>query len=528
MKTVFTISSDTIPATEVAPVGRVTVKNTREREQVSHLQTISELLFRGDDFSLIQTAADCEKITILVECDNDGTLTTIFEGAFTTSDCKYDLDNCTLKVTPYADDNYRCLLDAWEDEENIYYAAAEQRTAGALGVYEMLINCDYCCSETSSPYPCYTNPNTPLTSCEQYTNVYTTGGAAYCTQLFTVETCWHRMIGIGTPTTPPPYGTGWTYLSGNNWWRCPTLGEINIGVLSYGRRLNTVVEYIFQLLPCTLTPRSHFFNFNNNHSAPPVNDAYDYAETYLQNLTIHQKSDVKRPDASNKAAPSVWVMSIKDLLDDLRTMFNVYWKIEGDSIIIEHISYFDNSGADLSALNIKQRFKAEDDGQPKTEKYFWSDDYRTSAAFGGYPIIYGCGSGEKEHRVRLFTNDILEIAASANAEHISDRNFCLVSNEVNGTDYAVLEANAPLGFVMLHENLHKYYRYFDSGNMNDTPDTSFLSVRKSRKLEPFSVSLCCGEAFDVSQTLTLKCGDAHIYATELDLTTDKLKIDARI
>ncbi len=127
--------------------------------------------------------------------------------------------------------------------------------------------------------------------------------------LVAITSCFHRITATGTATEPPPYGDGWEKIFDTTWWRCPVPGESFFGRMNRGRFFANVLDHMGVNGQCPLIVRSHFFNINATHAAPPDNIAYDYAAEHLSLMTIHQKSDVKRPDATNPAQDFVFKLS---------------------------------------------------------------------------------------------------------------------------------------------------------------------------------------------------------------------------
>lgn len=91
---------------------------------------------RQDDWDLlwlIEAAAPCVKIPLVIEKTVSGTMATYWEGYFSTSDGKWDIDKCTFEVTPYPDDCYVDLLDKATLQHNILDIATEVTTTADWG-----------------------------------------------------------------------------------------------------------------------------------------------------------------------------------------------------------------------------------------------------------------------------------------------------------------------------------------------------------------------------------------------------------
>jgi len=484
----------------------------------------NEIKFYGEDFTLINDLTDdCERIAVTVESFCGGSWVEYpWAGYFTKFDCKFDFSRCAVSAKITTDDLYTCLANEWKEDINIYSGTGSTIITRAFaGTYEAGKGCCQYCSPTFTLAPC--NDFSITDYCEEYTHA-TQPTSGYCAGQYLIQTCYHRVVGVGTSVTPPPYGDpgDWTYISGNNWWRCPDFSEISLGVLRYGRRFDTVLEYLVAQTGCGLTVRSHFFGINATHAAAPSNDAYDYADEHYQELTIHQKSDVKRPDSTNPSLSFVWNMKLKDVLDDLQTMFNVFWKIDGTSLIIEHVSYFTQSaGGDYSTRTMPLTWEYDAD-TPRKEKFVWSD-IECSTVFEGDPIIYDCGNGDIERKVNLFSTDVAFIRDVANQDKISDEGFVLVSNKLDGSDYWINDANRPLGWQNLHDKLHRHNRPFTSGSMNGTPET-FDSVQKIKKQPAFTVAYCCDDDFDPADYVTTALGQGTVQDAAVNLKKDTVQI----
>jgi len=531
------ISSATITETVVSAIWTGEFEHKRERERVWHQHDMKgDLVLTGADFNLVNDLANtCERVAVTVEVLCNGVWTAYpWTGYFTKFDTKRDfggitVPQCRMEVKVRTDDLYDCIQREWGEEINIYSATAVVQTKGLAGTYEILGTCQFC---TGDPDP---DPCDDLTvsdeACLEYQGI--NENAACPSGQYMVVFSYHRVVGVGTPTTPPPYGTGWTYLSGNNWWRCPSDdGEVQIGVLKYGRLFNPILEYMVAQTGCGLTVRSHFFNINATHAAPPSNAAYTYATANYQKMTLHQKSDVKRPDATNASfvpptSSAVWKMKLKDLLEDLRIMFNVWWKIDGTDIIIEHISYFrEFVGADYSDKPMKLQLDYDRD-TPKKEVFKWSDS-DVSGFFRGFPILYDCGEGIKEYQVKLFTTDLAFIREEANQEAIRDDGYVLICNEIINTEYIVILENdipnGPLRFFNIHDKLYRHNRPFPSGTMNGEAVT-FDSTEKIQKQPAFTVGMCCDDVFNPTDLITTLLGDGAVNHATRNLLKDRIEIE---
>lgn len=524
------IESDSISAVVVNPTWSGEIDKSLENDAVFFRAKSGELKFQKEDYTTIKDAPDCELIEVYLEQKCDASWVEQWRGTFTTYDCKFDENKCVARVTPKPKDGYVCLMDGWEIDRQIGYGSpVSVRPFG--GTYHVGFCCSDCIPSASAPPsgPVCATPDDWCYMGSEYSPAPCPDGEERW------MSCFHRIIGVGTPTTPPPYGTGWTYISGNDWWRCPDGDEIAAPPFDQGRFFNERIEFLVDELGCGLTVRSHFFGINATHTAPPSNDAYDFATANLQALQIHQKSDIKRPFATNPARDFVWKMNLKKLLEDFRVKFNVFWMIDGTDMIIEHISYFSETiGLDMTTSNIAIEYGKQEASAPNIEYFKWMDAEATfTETHRGWPISYGdCGEGKKENRVNYFSNDIFYISTVENQEEIADAGFCLIATEEVDGENVIIGNNECLGWEQLHENLHKHRRFFLEGNMNDTPATTFLSTIKTRKLNEFTVKVCCDDDFSLLDSIDTLAGEASVQKASFNYFTGQnavmVKIDANV
>lgn len=502
------IFSDSITERVCTPLWDGNIEHTRQDEGVFLRATVKELTFTNTDYTDIKAAAECELITVFLEEDCGGTFAERWRGTFTTYDVKFNENKCLAIVSPKTSDDYDCFFEKWDLDVVVATAGDVVEAQPFAGVYEV----GMCCKDCFLVAPVQVC-STPANWCFYETQNLGSGGVICDGFEERYMTCFHRIVGQGTPTTPPPYGSGWTHISGNDWWRCPDAAEIDAGKFDQGRNFSDVLEYLISELDCGLTLRSHFLGINATHAAPPSNIAYTFSDANYQAIQIHQKSDIKRPDATNPAQSFVWKMSLKKLLEDLRTMWQLEWKIDGTDFILEHVTYFDAvTGLDVSQRNIRLEYGKREGGAPSAEYFYWADaDATFTATHLGSPIDYGdCGEGRKDYRLNYFSNDVFYIRTVQNQEEIADQGFCLIATELIDGENQIIDGNAVLGWEQIHENLFKFNRFFASGTMNGTADVAFDNPRKTRNLEPFELKVCCDDNFDPSEIINTPVGDAMV------------------
>ena len=525
------ISSDNISETEINPVWTGEFQYKKDRAGLFYtMEMKGEMVLLNEDFTLVNDLVnECERITIVVQVYCNDSWSDRWQGYFTKFDTKPDfgtynarhgrITQCKMTVAPRPDTKYECFLREYDESIHIFNADTAQVVKALPGDYEIGV---ICVQNTFTEDPeCATDPGGGAPGCQEYCNI-----EQLADNTFLVTTCFHAEYGTGTPTIPPPYGSGWIHVDGDIWWRCPDDDTLSIGVLKYGRRFNVILEYLLAQTGCGLTLRSHFFGINATHAVPPSNDAYDYAVDNYQHLTIHQKSDVKRPDATNPSLSFIWRIKLKEILENLTTMFNVFWVIEGNDLILEHVSYFEASaGADYSDQPMRLQYEY-DPESPRMERFYFADEL-CSDYFAGLPIEYECGKDVNERRTTLFSTDLVFIRENngeENQDKISDENWVLISTFEADGNIGITDFNKPLAWTNLHDKLHRHYRPFSAGALNGVA-TTFLSTQKIKSQPPFTVPMCCDADFDPAKYITTLLGNGQVQRADYNIKKDTLKIE---
>lgn len=488
---------------------------------------------QGLGYNEIMSVTDaCGEIFITLSVLCEASWTDVFEGSFTKNDCTINEDKCFLSVKPKptaTSDIYVLYFNEAAVNKNVYACGDDVITRATESetyqINETVICGTHVVGSGGIPPDIDTYCPVPSGWCVEQENITQTGVNDW--DLFR---SYHREVATGTAVLPPDIGDpgDWTLLSGTTWWRCPDNTLLALGKFTNGRYFSDLLEYLV-LQYFGFDVRSHFFGINATHAAPPANDAYTFAADNLAALVVHQKSDIKRAFASDSLSAS-WNMNLRDLLNDLRTMFNVYWKIDevNNNLIIEHITYFqDTVGLDHTGQPTKNEFEYGKD-IPKTETFSFMDK-DCSDYFKGYPITYNCGEGEEKRDVSLFSTDVQFIKNVANAELIQDAGFVLIATKdappggLYGNERVIIDYNNPLSWTELHDKLHRDYRKFSAGTLNDA-DVTFDSVEPLRKQTPYTRGFCCSDllSFDPVNLITTDLGDGKIQEVTVNLYRDNI------
>lgn len=469
----------------------------------------------GERFqNLLDEETGCSIFEVAVEVYCGGSWVEVWTGEFDTN-WRSDRDTKTITVRPKQADPFTCIKNKWGESVNIFGVPPVTLTRPYNAVYELDSIVQY--SETE----CDPTPPTNTGFCyvegsHQSLNYGGVNGIDWvCFWLY------HRLKKNGTcsgatPVPPDDYNA-WTLLSGGCpgtpvYWTCPESARL-VYSFKNGRRFDDVLQFLLDQTGCGLTVVSDFFGINGDNTAPS-NSAYDRAADVLQDLIIHQKSDVKRHDATEVSKEPVWNMKLRDLLNDLKTMFKVAWRIDGTDFRLEHVSYFEaQAGPDYTAAYYEKVLTGLDENIPLFRRFLFRDE-QCSDYFKGYPIETYCGEGETTERLSLFSTDLAFMTEADNAESIADDGWVLVATTpgVFTNQYENIEDNRPLSFTELHQYFH-LWEMDGAGKINNA-DVTPQSVRRTRKAPAFGTTLCCDDAFDPSELVTTAMGQGEIEDSE--------------
>ena len=548
------LQSLNIPYRQFGALNNISFEYKKEDGQVFYRKKlVKDLIFgQKDDYEEIfaLTPFENEEVTVTIKVDCDGVFVEKWKGTFTIMDCKVDVDNCEIQVKPKVLDRYSKILAKLEDKIDLW---------------------DY--FDTSGSYKVkLSDPSLLYTEVKQFTipdQVYNQPPAyiqisgriiwwwedtKYWSSVqnpidnkYTITAYYHHLVGFGTFTDPPDITWNWEpwkdttepleppFPPGKTWrWvKEPNKNSKGLADLEYGQRFITCVKYGLTHVGAYINDvKSNFFGYNAD-GTNPNNLAYLYSTNHAKNLTLHQKSDVKRP-YDKPADKSVWTCKLKDLLDDLRVLFNVYWDIDDDdNILLEHITFF-KSYDTIDVSNAKGLIKKYDYSKNEIQKelFFYSDE-QCSLPFAGYPIIYLTNQGEIiENRARLFSLDVYYIQDSVNAENIQDKGFVICTNTSDSRSTFLKKSNEALSWKFLHEYLHRNNRPYQEFYLNGFIDSA-LSKIKTKQQDEFFLFICCdsikdtsgvSHEFDPKKLYTTSLGDGEIESAIHDLTKDTLTL----
>lgn len=333
--------------------------------------------------------------------------------------------------------------------------------------------------------------------------------------------------------------------SGNGWKNVYGLQE-----LPNGKRLNDIIEDAVSHCCPGLTVKSEFLQIN-----PDTVTSTNYVtgeDTYVNEIMVFQKSDVKRPWATEHA--TVGTYTPQELFYWLFVKFQLKFCIFGNVFRLEHISspYFRLPvSIDLTTdpynrmLAATRRYTYDISNLPAKEMFTFMEarqivTFTPNDDFAGLPITYDgfCVNRKEGENVitrdlRRITNDIIFILINSGGAEtrvtdnetansykvssdvkkgvISDDGFSFVATRIDsGVRYGVVRPtilntidlfNNVMGFALLHDKFYRTDRNAASGTMNGVA-TTFDTTKFIKRQVRLPFELCCLSSFNPHEYMT--------------------------
>jgi hypothetical protein len=279
-----------------------------------------------------------------------------------------------------------------------------------------------------------------------------------------------------------------------------------------------VIEYLVEeVFGATVTVTSTFLNNATNPVTLDINK--------WRYLMLAQKSDIKRPHASNPA--TVGNLSFKSLMDMLR-MFNLFWAFDGTTVRIEHYDYWQGiAGLDLrtQAIASKQnKYSYVKGAMPMYEKFSFMEASDTN--YTEHIISYDPNCTDKGTTNELAFNITTDLDYIYNcvttgggvAEgSISDDGWVILANFVSGGNYYVYNgtaynnATASNNYVCswsyLLRTLFMHGRVLIAGEIEGSP-ISFISTVKTKK-QDIKAIVCHEDNYVPEDYITTELGETY-------------------
>lgn len=507
---------------------------------------VSDLIFQEpNDYAQIFALSpyENEEVEVSVEIDCDGWID-YWKGSFTIVDCQVNQDHCVISVRPKVKDRYSCILSKMDEDVSLWDSGTNKVNVKLTGDSFLYYKAEWL-TVTSTvqgvlPLDITITTGDPewwLELPQRYDGIETDLGGGVWEY---TKARYHHLVGFGTDTIPPDPSGKWfrwrnttdagdpplPFVGAWRWVSRPNRTSKGFAPLDNGQGFANSIRAVLLRLNCGINDLSTTFFGYNPLIAPTFNSAYLWSNTYGKYITVHQKSDVKRPYDDNSNEDKTWFCKLNDLFEDLKVMFKAYWDIDDDgNFILEHISYFKDLGTVQSLTVPQQKYQYDyDDLEAISKETFKYADEQCGEYFRGWPIRYLVRDGEvKENKLRLISTDVYYIQDSQNAENIQDKGFVLCSNVGTGSVRNIKQGNIGMSWTLLHEYLHRHDRPYQEFYMNDMLNSA-LYLRKKKQQEPFMIPGCCDTEFDPFKLYNTALGDGEVDSATYDIAKDLIKI----
>jgi hypothetical protein len=315
------------------------------------------------------------------------------------------------------------------------------------------------------------------------------------------------------PPTPAPPGEATNCPMGKYYKTTCASGVLTTTVTSHGRKLLDVIEKVVQAWSPSLTITSNFFNNATNPITGIANR--------VNNIIFGWNKYIKAWPFEYEEVDVQEEVSLKDISEMLRILFNCYWYVDDGQFIIEHLKYFENdysytpwSPSDTLDLTDATDFPTKDqvltdiNGDsnfnrysfvqvdiPKTESLVLSMGGRQYDGF----IRYASPLAKKTELKHDLANFVVDLDWSYDFnEEFPDEGWTLMAcdsfNHVLWRDASMgvprdtfdemviltNQLNGDLWWSNIMADFHRYGRIFQNGSLNND-DYTFISTKEYQK-----------------------------------------------
>lgn len=523
-----------------------------------------------------QSIYRCNNQVLVIEKNCNNSWEEIFRGNISLNSGEWDLDRCTVKLKFTEENAASCLMDNDSQEINLLNVSQKYQintTPGNISLeYEMYDINDVTASEPERFSPYWGGTNEELNNGWDYYRHFEdvqrqSGTPASWTQ--TRRTSWVREVLLSNvPVTDDPswiavgmegaqykyarrvskFNEVWTEENqGVNWtvyrYEADFLGKQGTNtVLRNGVKLSDVLELFIDEFCPGLTVKSEFFQINPDN---PTNINYVTGkQTKVNNIFLFQSSDVKRPTASSWA--SKLMFDWERLTNALKLMFNVDWRVEDNTLILEHVSFFPKTmGLDVTTANLlpyfsgKKVYTYKNEDIPTKEVWQWAG-LQSYGDFQGVPITYNSGCivnkrVEKNYNIEDVYTDVQLALSNPGSDNktVDDEGIFFVAAGFDGVNYYVLQeagilsspkVNNTLALAQLHRDYHKYERPLPAGVMNNSL-TYFESIKPTKKGVAFKIPLCCPNDFEPDDLVKTPLGNGEVESSTYSFKDSTLELE---
>lgn len=569
--------TDRLGTLAVIPLGEKGFSLDFERQnedKLSYEKKLSgKIVFVGEAFQRLKQMensiyrCDEQTLTILKVCN--GIEKIIFVGKISLNEAEFNLDKCQIVAKFSEDKTDKCIDDGKSVKVNLFqliYNRLTVKTKSFQGTIQTQncfqnspsgVSSDYWCG-TGDPY----EQNWTLVSY----NENSPDGVH-----FRGSNTWKReIVEIDCSDTPDPE---WVLVEDN----CGTTGKkkfaksvtlydcqssfepidefgaysatMDCKFLGYdggtteidnGVHFTDVVTELVKKSCPNLTVKSDFFQINPTNISS-INYVTQKKST-TKDIIIFQKSDVKRPTSSGNA--SKLEIDLETMLEVLKIMFNVKWRIEGNIFRLEHVSYYSKAvGTNVMSNELKKYFEGKRIYTYQSEKIPQKERFKFKEQQGAdwnMEIVYsGCVTNTKKNEVENIIDEAMTDIVfamqnpSSDSKFVEDTGFVLVSTKKIGNEYFInsepstngTRLNNVFAWVQLVRDFHYYERPMKSGVVNGIK-TNFITSIPTKKGEKFAIPLnVCQTDFNPDDFVLTALGQGIVSSAKYRFSDSFLELD---
>ena len=566
--------TDRLGTLAVIPLGEKGFSLDFERQnedKLSYEKKLSgKIMFVGEAFHRLKQMENsvyrCEEqtLTILKVCN--GIEKVIFVGKISLNEAEFNLDKCQIVAKFSEDKTDKCIDYGKSVKVNLFQRIYNRLTVKTKTYQSILEELECSTSGTSYPntnYWCGTgNPNSGNWMLYEYELISDT----YDTNTnYELSNKWIReIIEMDCAEIPDPE---WVLIEEN----CGTTGKKKFAkkpdlincvylergmisskkckILGFDNLLNqidngvhftdVVTELVKKSCP-NLTIKSDFFQINPDNTSS-INYVTGKKST-TKDIIIFQKSDVKRPTASGNA--SKLEIDLETMLEVLKTMFNVKWRIEGNVFRLEHVSYYSKAvGTNVMSNELKKYFEGKRIYSYQSEKIPQKERFKFKEQQGAdwnMEIVYsGCVTNTKKNEVENIIDEAMTDVVfamqnpSSDSKFVEDTGFVLVSTKKIGNEYFINSESSTNGtrlnnvfaWVQLVRDFHYYERPMKSGIVNGQK-TNFITSIPTKKGDKFAIPLnVCQTDFNPDDFVLTALGQGIVSSAKYRFNDSFLELD---
>ena len=415
-----------------------------------------------------------------------------YHGKFTTGDCRFDVDNCIVDVTPNIYDPMVEVQLNWETDHDLYQLVEKTKVSTYQGVIQRKR-----CDSIDAPAQCdWVDSTWSLLRRSIVYNIVEEDQSGEETIYDRYTDVYVREFFAGAD---PPEGDDWIVVEGG-YARPVDVEPYQIIDLENQRYQETNIlvspEFStegFSLLDVVEGLLGHPVKSEYFRSTGAItNKYYDYAAIHYQNLLLAHISDVAYPDADEPA--SRMLANLKDILNDLEAMFGVYLSYENSEFVLEHLSYYQSKfNLNFTEPHLKKwiegfwKYEIDSSSLPKEETWIWPVSNEGAVTdFYADTIKYQNINPEADTTSYSVKKIVTDIRYFDDNEEFRDNTELLVMIS-RGDDGVIKEsgfltgnigANNSLSWANLINYCHTYRRPFREGTLKGLGGEKPISIEK--------------------------------------------------